>query len=192
MKNKKGDCFVCIIVTKETFPDYHNIMNKIYIAIIFIIILIYFNQTSLASTQQSLKGISAVAIRIDALPAFARDDGLSEIAIKQSIENQLAENNIKVVAYKDWETMLGGSYLYVKIVPSKSYTGDRYLMYTEIELNQTVVLIKAELEQNKVIHGTTWSAGKLMNCETISLRTCLRESITQLVDIFIQEYKKVN
>lgn len=159
----------------------------------FLIALIITPITSLtASPSLSLKGISAVAVRIDHLPEFAKSDGVSEIALKQSAEQQLAEARIKVVEYKDWEKTLGGSYLYIKIVPSRSYSGQKYVIYTEIELYQSVILIKAQIEQNKIIHGNTWSAGILMNCDSISVNTCLLNSLNQLVDIFIKDYKKVN
>jgi hypothetical protein len=168
-----------------------RVIKLIVIYFIISIILAYQAELS-ASPTLSLKGISAVAVKIDPLPDFAKSDGASEIALKQSAEQQLTDEGIKIVQYKDWEKMLGGSYLYIKIVPSRSYSAEKYVIYTEIELYQAVVLIKAQLEQNRIIHGNTWSAGKLMNCDSISVNTCLLKSLNQLVDIFISDYKKVN
>ena len=145
-----------------------------------------------ASPTLSLKGISVVAVKIDNLPVFARSDGLSEMALKQSAEKLLTEAGIKVVQYEDWQRMLGGSYLYIKIVPSRSYSGEKYVIYTDIKLYQNVILIKAQVEQNKVIQANTWSAGKLMNCDTVTVDTCLLNSLSQLVGIFISDHDKAN
>ena len=145
-----------------------------------------------ASSSLSLKGISVVAIKIDKLPEFARSDGVSEIALKESAEKLLSEAGIKVVQYEDWQRVLGGSYLYIKIVPSRSYSGEKYVIYTDIKLYQNVILIKAQVEQNKVIQANTWSAGKLMNCDSVSVDTCLLNSLNQLIGIFISDYDKVN
>jgi len=57
---------------------------------------------------------------------------------------------------------------------------------------QTVTLIRAQIEQNKIIIANTWSAGKLMNCVTESVDTCLQSSIRQIVEIFVNEFKKMN
>ncbi|NIT14013.1 MAG: hypothetical protein GTN99_07180 [Candidatus Dadabacteria bacterium] len=145
-----------------------------------------------SSALLSLKGISAVAVKVDKLPGFMVSDGITEVSIKQSIEKQLREAKLRVVAYEDWKTTLGGSYLNTRVVPSKSYSGDQYVIYIQIELIQSVTLIRANVEQNRIINAGTWSAGKLMNCYTQSVDSCLQESIDQLVKIFINEIKKVN
>ncbi len=167
-------------------------LSKIALLNIGLLLLVVQVKSVSPSPRHSLKGISAVAIRIDGLPVYMRVDGISELSIKENIEKQLKEAKIKVVEYEKWPTTLGGSYLNVKIVPGKTYSGEKYVIYTQIELMQSVTLIRAQIEQNKLITANTWSAGKLMNCATQSLDTCLQSSIRQIVEIFVNEFKKMN
>jgi len=167
-------------------------LSKITLLSIGLLLLVVQVKSVNPSPRHSLKGISAVAIRIDRLPEYMRVDGISELSIKYNIEKQLKEAKIRVVEYEKWQITLGGSYLNVKIVPGKTYSGEKYVIYTQIELMQTVTLIRAQIEQNKIIIANTWSAGKLMNCATQSLDTCLQSSIRQIVEIFVNEFKKMN
>ncbi len=169
-------------------------MKKMNIFPYGILVLILAVPVSLAysSPQQSLRGISAVAIRVDALPESIRNDGVSEITIKENVEKQFRKEKIRVVEYEQWESTLGGSYLKIRIIPSKSYSGDQYVIYTQIELIQHVTLIRPQVENDKLIKANTWQAGKLMNCITQSVDDCLQGGISQIVEIFITELKKMN
>ena len=167
-------------------------LSKIALLSIGLLLLVVQEKSVNASPRHSLKGISVVAIRIDGLPEYMRADGISELSIKENIEKQLKEAKIRVVEYEKWQTTLGGSYLYIKIIPGKTYSGEKYVIYTQIELMQSVTLIRAQVEQNKLITANTWSAGKLMNCATQSLDTCLQSSIRQIVEIFVNDFKKMN
>jgi len=167
-------------------------LSKIALLSIGLLLLVVQVKSVNSSPRHSLKGISAVAIRIDRLPEYMRADGISELSIKENVEKQLKEAKIRVVEYEKWKTTLGGTYLNIRIVPGKTYSGEKYVIYTQIELMQSVTLIRAQVEQNKLITANTWSAGKLMNCVTQSLDTCLQSSIRQIVEIFVNEFKKMN
>ena len=165
-------------------------MNKIFITAT--IILFFISGNIYASQRLTLKGISSVAVYIHQTSKEAIEDGFDEIEIKKFVEMKLNDSQIKVVKYKDWENMLGGSYIYIKIVPSKTFSGDNYAVFIDLELYQAVVLIKAIVEDNKVIDGNTWSVSKLMKCDKINLNSCIANSLIQLVDIFIEDFKSMN
>jgi len=126
-------------------------LSKIALLSIGLLLLVVQVKSVNSSPRHSLKGISAVAIRIDGLPEYMRADGISELSIKENVEKQLKEAKIKVVEYEKWKTTLGGTYLNIRIVPGKTYSGEKYVIYTQIELMQSVTLIRAQVEQNKLI-----------------------------------------
>ncbi len=161
--------------------------------IILILILLFIPAQSLKSSPMlSLKGISVIAVKVDKLPNYMNEDGIKELEIIKNIEKQLKEEKIRVVDYQDWEKTLGAAYINIKIVPSKSYAGDQYIIYTQLEVIQSVTLIRPQIEHNRLITANTWSAGKLVNCTTESVDQCLESSIYNLVELFAAELKKMN
>jgi len=157
-----------------------------------ILLLIISGSVSYASQKYTLKNISTVAVVIN---ISADKDKIHEFdisALKKELEKKLNESRIDTVEYRDWKNNIGGSYLYINIIPSKTYSGDSYAVYIDVELFQAVVLIKSRVEENKVVQGNTWSVGKLLNCKSELMNSCLSENTNQLVDLFIKDFKEVN
>jgi hypothetical protein len=160
---------------------------------IFAIILLFNISTNIfASQKYTLKNVSTVAVFINQTSKELTADKLNISSLKEIVEERLQRSKIDTVEYKDWKNNIGGAYLYIKIIPSKTYSGDSYAVYIDVELYQAVVLIKSRVEENKIVHGNTWSVGKLMNCKSESINSCLSETIIQLIDIFIRDFKEVN
>ena len=145
-----------------------------------------------ASQKNTLKNISTVAVVIN---ISADKDEIHEFDftdLKKEIEKKLNESRIDTVEYRNWKNNIGGSYLYINIVPSKTYSGESYAVYIDVELYQAVVLIKSRVEENKVVQGNTWSVGKLLTCKSDAMKSCLSENTIELVDLFIKDFMEVN
>lgn len=150
------------------------------------------SSTSNSTQKYTLKNISTVAVVINISADYTEINEFDIPGLKKEIEKKLDESRIDTVEYKNWKNNIGGSYLYIKIIPSRTYSGNSYAVYIDVELYQAVILIKSRLEENKVIDGNTWSAGKLLTCKSKTMKSCLFENTIQLVDMFIKDFKEVN
>ena len=166
-------------------------MKSILHLTILILICIIFSNAS-ASQIDTLKNISTVAVNIKVSSPENDFNGLDITELKKEIEKKLNEARIDTVEYKDWKNNIGGSYLYIKIITSKMYNSDSYAVYIDVDLYQAVVLIKSRIEENKVVHGNTWSVGKLLNCKSDSMNGCLFGNTMELIDFFIKDFREVN
>lgn len=166
-------------------------MKSILSLIILLIICSVYSYAS-ASQIDTLKDISTVAVYIKVSSPESDFNSLNIPALKKEIEKKLNEARIDTVEYKDWKNNIGGSYLYIKVIPSKMYKSDSYAVYINVELYQAVVLIKSRVEENKVVQGNTWSVGKLLNCKSDSINGCLSANTMELVDFFIKDFREVN
>ena len=148
--------------------------------------------SAFAVGKETLVDITGVAVVVDELPRTAREDGLSEAAIKALIEDRLTRSNIAVLEVSEWLTVFGGSYMLVKVIASKAASGDRYAVYVDVELYQAVVLMGKRLGQNLNTAAATWSIGKLLSCSSAEIKDCVGGAVAELTDLFIKDYVEVN
>ncbi len=130
--------------------------------------------------KETLVDITGVAVVVDEVPTSATEDGLDEAALKALVEDRLARANIAVLEDREWFSVFGGSYLLIKIIASKAVSGDRYAVYVDTELYQTVVLMGKRLGQNINTAAATWSAGKLLSCGSSDLKKCVGGVVSEL------------
>lgn len=147
---------------------------------------------ALAVGKETLVDITGVAVVVDGVPPSAREDGLDEAALKALVEDRLARANIQVLEDREWFSVFGGSYLLIKIIASKAVSGDRYAVYVDMELYQTVVLMGKRLGQNINTAAATWSAGKLLSCSSSGIKDCVGDAVSELTGLFIKDYVEVN
>lgn len=142
--------------------------------------------------KETLVDITGVAVVVDEVSPAAREDGLSETVIKALVEDKLTRANIMVLEDREWFMVFGGSYLLIKIIASKAVSGDRYAVYIDMELYQTVVLMGKRLGQNINTAAATWSIGKLLSCNSTALEDCVEGTVAELTGLFIKDYIEVN
>ena len=160
--------------------------------LILLLVIILSAEAASAVGKDSLVDITGVAVVVDELSSTAEKDGLTAAAVKTFVEDKLTRANIKVLEDREWFTVYGGSYLLVKIVASKSVSGDRYAVYVGTELYQTAVLTGKKFGKNITTAASTWSAGKLLSCESSVLVQCVGGTVSELTDLFIKDYAEVN
>ncbi len=149
-------------------------------------------EAAFAVGKETLTDITGVAVVVDDAPQAAREDGLREAALKALVEDKLTRANIQVIEGRDWFSVFGGSYLRVKVIASKAVSGDRYAVYIDMDLYQTVVLLGKRLGQNINTAAATWSIGKLVSCGAAAIKDCVGSNVSELTDLFIKDYVEVN
>jgi hypothetical protein len=149
-------------------------------------------EAAFAVGKETLVDITGVAVVVDEAAPAARADGLDEAKVKALVEDRLARANIMVLEDRTWYSVFGGSYLLVKIIASKAVSGDRYAVYVDMELYQTVVLMGKKLGQNINTAAATWSIGKLLSCGSARIEECVEGTVGELTDLFIKDYIEVN
>ena len=125
--------------------------------------MILAGETAFAVGKETLVDITGVAVVVDEVSPAAREDGLSEAGIKAVVEDKLTRANIMVLEDREWYSVFGGSYLLIKIIASKAVSGDRYAVYIDMELYQTVVLMGKRLGQNINTAAATWRGVRSMS-----------------------------
>ena len=142
--------------------------------------------------KDTLVDVTGVAVIVDDLSASAREDGLKEEDIKALVERKLDQANIMLLEDRKWFSVFGGSYLLIKVIASKSVDKDHYAVFLDVELYQTVVLFGKKLGQNITTTAATWSVGKLLSCRTDGLKICVDKNLSELTDMFVEDYLTVN
>jgi hypothetical protein len=161
---------------------------------LFILFIALLSQSvsAFAVGKETLADISGVAVIVDEVSDSAREDGVKEADIKALVEKKLDKANIKLLEDRKWFTVFGGAYLLVKVVASKAAQGDHYAVYLDLALYQTVVLLGKRLGQNITTAAATWSVGKLLSCNTDTLKDCVEGNVSELTDMFTKDFTEVN
>lgn len=150
------------------------------------------DEAAFAVGKETLTDITGVAVVVDEAPSAAREGGLREAALKALVEDKLTRANIAVLEHREWFSVFGGSYLRIKVIASKAVSGDRYAVYIDMDLYQTVVLLGKRLGQNINTAAATWSIGKLVSCGAAVIKDCVGSNVGELTDLFIRDYVEVN
>lgn len=178
-----------------TFPPIHNIFISGLRTLCFLhllIIIIFQSVSAWGGGKDTLVDVTGVAVIVDELSASAREDGLKEEDIKALVERKLDKANIMLLEDRKWFSVFGGSYLLIKVIASKSASNDYYAVFLDVELYQTVVLFGKKLGQNITTAAATWSVGKLLSCRADGLKNCVDKNLSELTDMFIEDYLSVN
>ncbi|NIQ14380.1 MAG: hypothetical protein GTO02_08250 [Candidatus Dadabacteria bacterium] len=142
--------------------------------------------------QHSLAGISGVAIFVENLSNELSNKEMFLPEIEQSLSDKFKNSGIKVYKKSEWINRAGGAYIKIKIISSKNIEKDNYAIYLNFEFYRTVMLMSNMLGENKLSTAETWSSGKLMSCEQKSINSCIYGGISELSDIFIEQYLTIN
>ena len=131
-------------------------------------------------SRPSLKGIAAVNVLVEELPASVEALGLTDESIRADVEPKLRQAGIRVVTQKERLQLPGAPYLYVNV------NVGRLAATIHVELRQN-----AFLERNgEIAPGVpTWSVDVLMEHVT---GQAIRDMIKENVDRFVKAWLSVN
>jgi hypothetical protein len=148
--------------------------------------------TAAAADRDTLVDISGVAVIIEEISESALKDGLKPEYLKTLVEQKLTDAQILVLEERKWFSVFGGAYILVKFIGSKSLSEEYYIVFVDVELYQTVVLLGKKLGENITTTAATWSTGKLFTCSAPVLKECVGGAVSELTDLFIEDCKTVN
>ena len=137
--------------------------------------------------QQTLRGLSGIAVVVEPLNAEAEQDGLSAQQLHAAVETQLQEAGIRVLSKDEWSTTLGGPYLYINVAALKKDYG-LYAYSIEVCVNQLVALLRdQEIKQ----FAETWERREVGTVGVEKL-AALEQSVAAHVGAFVTAYRMVN
>ncbi len=163
-----------------------------YVLQLIIVILVSGNmevvQALDAGSRESLRGIAGVAVIIEDVGPDASADGLSQDAIRTSVELILRSKGIKVLANVDKTRVGSAPYLYINVNTLKEELG-LYAYAVNVELKQLVGLLSRKGAQ---AWGATWSASVVGAVGTENVGQIIADGIEPLIKDFAHDFSSVN
>lgn len=137
--------------------------------------------------RESLRGLSAVTVRVEALSREAREAGLSEQALRAEVEQRLSRAGIKVLTAAEAAQIPGRPVLYVRVNARLPYGSPVFAVNVTLALLQDV---RAERDPElRIREAKTWDAGYLRTLPRESLRQAM-DTVLDLTGEFIQDWKQ--
>jgi hypothetical protein len=139
--------------------------------------------------RESLRGLSAVTVRVEALSREAREAGLSEQALRAEVEQRLARAGMKVLSPAEAQQTPGRPVLYVRVNARLPYGSPMFAVNVTLALLQDV---RAErVPELRIREAKTWDAGYLRTWPRENLRQVM-DTVRDLTDEFLQDWKQAN
>jgi hypothetical protein len=142
----------------------------------------------ISHTIESLRGIEGVMVAVEDLKPDIAGDGLSKEKIQTDVELKLRFAGITVLDENAWLNERGQPYLYVNINSNKNTGTGMYSFNISVVLRQNVIVAR---NPDVLISADTWHADHV-GYVNVKNAAGLRESIKDVVDIFINDYLAVN
>ena len=144
-------------------------------------------QAGTAFERESLRGLPGVAIVIENIVPEAQAEGLTDEAIRTSVELILRSSGIRVLAESDNAKTPSAPWLYVGVRTVKGKLA--YATCTTVSLQQQVALVQ---RPKHTTDATTWQEGIVTVMSTRLLGSLIPETIEPLVKSFANDFLSVN
>jgi len=137
------------------------------------------------SNRATLRGLKGVGILVEQLPPEVEREGLVRNQLQMEAESKLRMAGIKVLTKEECSKTPGEPYLYININVNLAKTESEIYPYTiDVMLIQKVSLLRGP---EQITYAVTWSTGGVGSIGKIILSQ-LRDSVEEVVDIFIKAY----
>ena len=139
-----------------------------------------------SGSRESLRGMFGLGLGIEEVSPDASADGLSQEAIRTTVEQALRSKGIRLLTER---TRSGSSpYLYINVNTLKEELG-LYAYTVTVDLKQFVGLLSMK---NKKTWGTTWSASVIGMVRQENVNQIITDAVDPLVKDFIDDFLAVN
>ncbi|MBS0151016.1 MAG: hypothetical protein JSR31_08745 [Nitrospira sp.] len=139
-----------------------------------------------SGSRESLRGMFGLGLVIEEVSPDASTDGLSQEAIRSTVEQALRSKGIRLLTER---TRSGSSpYLYININTLKEELG-LYAYTVTVDLKQLVGLLSMK---NKKTWGTTWSASVIGMVRQENVNQIITDAVEPLVKDFVDDFLAVN
>jgi len=138
--------------------------------------------------QESLSGVKLVTVHVNCCD-LAKEAGLDEEEIRDSIANQLEATGIKVVRPGIWETLPGRCRFRASIKVYKPIHLDTLMYNLKVEFVQAVTLARLPETQ---IDAATWERTWFAHGSKKRLTEVVPYNLSVLTASFIRDYRQAN
>jgi hypothetical protein len=139
-----------------------------------------------SGSRESLRGMLGLGLVIEEVSPDASTDGLSQEAIRSTIEQALRSKGIRLLTER---TRSGSSpYLYINVNTLKEELG-LYAYTVTVDLKQFVGLLSMK---NKKTWGTTWSASVIGMVRQENVNQIIADAVEPLIKDFVDDFLAVN
>ena len=161
-----------------------------YVLQLFVVALVWGNIGVVGAldsgSRESLRGIFGLGVVIEEVSPDASADGLSQEAIRSTIEQALRSKGIRLLTER---TRSGSTpYLYININTLKEELG-LYAYTVTVDLKQLVGLPSMK---NKKTWGTTWSASVLGMVRQENVNQIIADAVEPLIKDFTDDFVAAN
>ena len=142
-----------------------------------------------AMNRLTLQGLGGVKVLVEDLAPEVEREGLVKDRLQREVEDRVRAAGIRVLTQEETTKTPGEPYLYVNINVTLSRDDETPCSYSvDIALIQNVTLAR---NPKQAAYAVTWSTGGVGLIGKKSLSE-LRESIQEIVDIFIKAFLEAN
>lgn len=139
-----------------------------------------------SGSRESLRGMFGLGLVIEEVSPDASADGLSQEAIRTTVEQALRSKGIRLLTER---TRSGSSpYLYINVNTLKEELG-LYAYTVTVDLKQFVGLLSMK---NKKTWGTTWSASVIGMVRQENVNQIITDAVDPLIKDFVEDFLAVN
>jgi hypothetical protein len=139
-----------------------------------------------SGSRESLRGIIGLGLVIEEVSPDASADGLSQEAIRATVEQALRSKGIRLLTER---TRSGSSpYLYINVNTLKEELG-LYAYTVTVDFKQLVGLLSMK---NKKTWGTTWSASVIGMVRQENVNQIITDAVEPLIKDFVDDFLAVN
>ncbi len=141
--------------------------------------------------KETLKGLKGFDVLVDYLDPDIEKDGLRRSSIQTDVELKLRLAGIKVLTLEESAKEPGSPYLYISVNSMKAGRSETglYAYNIAVELRQYVILLR---DKKIMCTATTWTTGGLIGTVGKKRVESIRDSIKDIIDIFINDYLAMN
>ena len=141
------------------------------------------------SNRATLRGLKGVGVLVEKLPPEVEKEGLSADQLQEEIGSKLRNAGIRVLTKEEASGASGEPYLYININVNIAKTeADIYSYSIDLLFIQKVSL---QRDPRLMSYAVTWSTGGVGSIGKPILNQ-LRESVNDMVDVFIKAYLSEN
>lgn len=141
------------------------------------------------SNLATLQGLNSIGVLVEKLPSEVEKGGLIRNQLQSEVELKLRNAGIRVLTREECSHTPGEPYLYINININITKTESEIYPYNiDAMFIQKVSLLR---NPKKISYAVTWSTGGIGSIHK-QLLSQLRDSVNDIVDIFIKNYLNEN
>ncbi len=139
-----------------------------------------------SGSRESLRGMLGLGVVIEEVSPDASADGLSQEAIRATVEQGLRAKGVRLLAERTRSS--SSPYLYVNVNTLKEELG-LYAYTVTVDCKQLVGLLSTK---NKKTWGTTWSASMIGMIRQENLNQIITDAVEPLIKDFSEDFLAAN